>query len=1850
MPDVCDPDADGDGAIDACDGCPDDPNKTEPGDCGCGVQDNDTDGDGIADCIDPCPNWPYDCSDDGQTITVAVGQSIQVAINAVPSGGTVLLAAGTYTEAIDFGSKNLVLEGDASDPSSVVLDGTGATDTVVKIIGGQTSATVVRGVTIQNGTVGMLLPAQEIYVGGGMMIRNSDPVVEDVVFVANRSQFGGGLYVLGSESVLTGCSFLFNVADEDGGGVFIQNADVEITDGFFDGNTAVNQGGAVKVVIGESVLSNCVMTSNVANEGGGIYWFANADTTPLRVDDVTITGNQASSSGGGIKTRSGQPGVDLTNATICGNSPDQIFGDYTDLGGSCISEVCDTDADGTRDCDDNCPEDPNKTEPGDCGCGVADTDTDGDGIADCVDPCPNWPYDCSEDGQTIFVAVGQSIQDAIDAVPDGGTVAIAAGVYNEAVDFGTKNLVLQGDASDPSSVVLDGTGLVTSVVSIVGDQTSSSRVIGLTIANGSIGSPLPGQPTSRIGGGLFVRDSSPLIQDCIFESNTSGFGGAVYVLNGASIFDRCDFIGNIATTDGGGIFAFGSAGRVSNCMLDSNTAVNHGGGIKVVLGAFRIIDTQIIGNGGHEGGGLYWFANAGTLPLRVTGCTITGNTANKVGGGIKSRVGFPAVNLTNATICGNSPDQVSGVYTDLGGNCISEVCDTDADGTRDCDDLCPNDPNKTEPGDCGCGVPDTDTDGDGTADCLDLCPNDPNKTEPGACGCGVADTDTDGDGIADCNDPCPNWPYDCSEDGQTIFVSVDQSIQVAINAVPSGGTVLLAAGTYTEAIDFGSKNLVLEGDASDPSSVVLDGTGATDTVVKIIGGQTSATVVRGVTIQNGTVGMLLPAQEIYVGGGMMIRNSDPVVEDVVFVANRSQFGGGLYVLGSESVLTGCSFLFNVADEDGGGVFIQNADVEITDGFFDGNTAVNQGGAVKVVIGESVLSNCVMTSNVANEGGGIYWFANADTTPLRVDDVTITGNQASSSGGGIKTRSGQPGVDLTNATICGNSPDQIFGDYTDLGGSCISEVCDTDADGTRDCDDNCPEDPNKTEPGDCGCGVADTDTDGDGIADCVDPCPNWPYDCSEDGQTIFVAVGQSIQNAIDVVPAGGTVVLSEGTYAISGEFGLVHGVGEFSIRGAVDGDGNPATILDAEDSGRILSINFGQTSASVFENLVFTRGSRAGSGGALGIGNGSSPLVRNCVFEANHAGTLGGAVMISASSPTFEDCVFRSNDSTDGGAIFATDGSSPTLVGCLIFGNVAENRGGGIYILESDGNFTDCDFEANVTTGDGSQGGAIYNDVCSPEFADCRFVGNTATFGSAMYNRVASANLVGCIFFANTGTEVTGAVHNYSESNGIFDSCIFEANLTAASEGGGVFNQTSNPTILDSRICSNIPDQVSGVYTDLGGNCISEVCDTDGDGTLDCDDLCPEDPNKTEPGDCGCGVAESGDTDGDGTPDCLDNCPEDPDKTEPGDCGCGVPESGDADGDGIADCIDPCPNWPYDCSEDGQTIVVAVGQSVQTAIEVVPDGGTVLLSAGSYNEAIDLGSKNLVLQGDAADPSSVVLDGADLETSVISITGGQNSTTMVIGVTIRNGMIGSPLPGQPTSRVGGGLFVDSSSPTIRDCVFDSNRSGFGGAIYLRYGAADLEHCTFTGNSATTDGGAIFAFDPYGEIFQCSISGNTAVNHGGGVKIVLGEMDVVETQIEENQAGQGGGLYWFANADTAPLQVIGCNIVENMALEDGGGIKTREGFPGVELSNTTVCDNAPDEVNGEYVDLGGNTLCICIGDLTGDGLVNGADLGILLGSWGPCPPTGSCIGDVTGDGQVTGADLGLLLGSWGECIDP
>ena len=102
-----------------------------------------------------------------------------------------------------------------------------------------------------------------------------------------------------------------------------------------------------------------------------------------------------------------------------------------------------------------------------------------------------------------------------------------------------------------------------------------------------------------------------------------------------------------------------------------------------------------------------------------------------------------------------------------------------------------------------------------------------------------------------------------------------------------------------------------------------------------------------------------------------------------------------------------------------------------------------------------------------------------------------------------------------------------------------------------------------------------------------------------------------------------------------------------------------------------------------------------------------------------------------------------------------------------------------------------------------------------------------------------------------------------------------------------------------------------------------VTDTDGLESTDTTDIdvlndnCPDDSNKTEPGVCGCGVADT-DTDSDGTPDCNDNCPDDFTKTEPGVCGCGTADT-DSDGDEVLDCEERGPDGNdlnFDGNDDG----------------------------------------------------------------------------------------------------------------------------------------------------------------------------------------------------------------------------------------------------------------------------------------------------------------------------------------------
>ena len=189
------------------------------------------------------------------------------------------------------------------------------------------------------------------------------------------------------------------------------------------------------------------------------------------------------------------------------------------------------------------------------------------------------------------------------------------------------------------------------------------------------------------------------------------------------------------TGRGGGLSVGGSnSPTISNCLIEFNSSPD-GGGVSVRYQSTpSFLNCTIVNNTANQGGGVY-IVSPGVAAFM--GCSIQDNTAD-YGGGIFNDA--TTITISGSTVCSNTPDQLNGSYQDGGGNCVSEICDSDSDGVYDCIDQCP-------------GVDDIDSDGDGVMDCIDQCPNDPNKVYPDVCGCGVPDEDVDENGIIDCLEP-----------------------------------------------------------------------------------------------------------------------------------------------------------------------------------------------------------------------------------------------------------------------------------------------------------------------------------------------------------------------------------------------------------------------------------------------------------------------------------------------------------------------------------------------------------------------------------------------------------------------------------------------------------------------------------------------------------------------------------------------------------------------------------------------------------------------------------------------------------------------------------------------------------------------------------------------------------------------------------------------------------------------------------------------------------------------------------------------------------------------------------------
>ena len=437
-------------------------------------------------------------------------------------------------------------------------------------------------------------------------------------------------------------------------------------------------------------------------------------------------------------------------------------------------------------------------------------------------------------------------------------------------------------------------------------------------------------------------------------------------------------------------------------------------------------------------------------------------------------------------------------------------------------------------------------------------------------------------------------------------------------------------------------------------------------------------------------------------------------------------------------------------------------------------------------------------------------------------------------------------------------------------------------------------------------------------------------------------------------------------------------------------------------------------------------------------------------------------------------------------------------------------------------------------------------------------------------------------------------------------------------------------------------------------------DDDGDGVINVNDNCPAtaNPSQVDTDGLGGGDACDEDDDNDGVDDADDNCPLTPNSSQLDCDGNGIGEAcetfTDCNGNGIPDVCDIASGFSQDFDSNGQpdecqAVAVPLGGSIQDAINAVPEGQTrfIMLGAGVYAGPVVVQGKSVVIQGAGA--GVTILEGAGDETlSVIRFINAPASTAL-IGVTVRGGQTGTPLPNLPAANAGGGIFVQAGNIHLRDCVVEENLAGFGGGAYLLNAQGKVERCVFRANAATADGGGLQVFRGQCEVIDTTIALNYANSRGGGAHFVEGTHLIDGTTVEGNTSNNiVGGLSWVPEFNPlSRLAVRNSSVRGNSAVtvQGGLGIDAVNGSR-LSLEGAQVCDNMPrPNVAGDYEDLGGNEICDCPGDLNYDGAINSVDIAIVLADFGSC--TGECVGDADHSGAVDGFDLTVVLTNWGQC---
>jgi serine protease len=241
------------------------------------------------------------------------------------------------------------------------------------------------------------------------------------------------------------------------------------------------------------------------------------------------------------------------------------------------------------------------------------------------------------------------------------------------------------------------------------------------------------------------------------------------------------------------------------------------------------------------------------------------------------------------------------------------------------------------------------------------------------------------------------------------------TIQDAIDAAVAGDTVLVAAGTYNEAIDFQAKAITVVSESGAASTVINgDGVGA---VVTMHANDGETPVLRGFTVRNG-------GSPGFTDGAIDTSGGPAVIEENTITGNRFCGEGAVTARFSSATIRNNLISDNSQESCSGGVggagvsIVGAGTVQLLNNVITGNThGTGAGGVELFAAGTPTISGNVIKDNVGGSGGGMGLLNVSDAA---ITNNVITGNQAAQGGGiYVTVPSGARGPLVVNNTLAAN---------------------------------------------------------------------------------------------------------------------------------------------------------------------------------------------------------------------------------------------------------------------------------------------------------------------------------------------------------------------------------------------------------------------------------------------------------------------------------------------------------------------------------------------------------------------------------------------------------------------------------------------------------------------------------------------------------------------------------------------------------------------------------------------------------------------------------------------------------------